>query len=129
MFIFFEDIGGHSDDRWGMVLPFFDNFFGGFCSVHFGHIEVHKDEVVGLFFEFLDGFVSVVGDIDGVAELLEEVLDDFLVDGVIFYDEDMEGVFFCEGRGGECCGGFVGVGGLEELEQGCFEFGDEDRFG
>lgn len=46
---------------------FFTDGFGGFDTVHFGHMDIHEDEVVVLFLEGLEDFEAVVDGGDIVA--------------------------------------------------------------
>ena len=104
-----EGVAGHGDDG-GLMFEeeVAADFAGGVGAAHDGHLEVHEDDVVLGLADHVDGFLAVIGDVDdGVAEALEEHGGDFLIEGLIFDEEDAGGVLVGEG-------GAWGAGGTGE---------------
>lgn len=62
-------IGGHGDDDGPVAVAFSADDPGGFEAVHFGHLDVHEDEVVWGFVEFFEGLDAVLGDVGFIAHL------------------------------------------------------------
>ena len=94
MAVVFHCVGGHGDDsgsfcarRFGFV---FADAFGGLVAVQFGHLAVHEYDGEGSLGKQGEGFEAVVGDDGFVAELLEGVKGDGLVNFVVFHNEDVE---------------------------------------
>jgi len=108
-----EGMAGHGDDG-GLLFEeeVAADFAGGVNAAHDGHLEVHEDDVVLGACDHFDGFLTVVGDVDdGVAETLEEHGGDFLIQRLIFDEEDACRELVCE-RGSGCAGGAgEGAGG------------------
>lgn len=91
-----------------------EDVLGGLVAVHVGHPEVHEDDVDGslaacgaIDAHLVHGLDAVVRLVDAaVAQLAQHVDEEFAIDGVVFDDEEGEGVFFGESavEGGGCFG-------------------------
>ncbi|MFM1944605.1 MAG: hypothetical protein RI897_3587 [Verrucomicrobiota bacterium] len=95
------------------------DFGSGLVAVHFGHLEVHEDEVEGgwIGLEGFDRFEAVIGDRDRGAGALKEFAGDLLVDFVIFREEDTGAL--------EEVGVFIWLGGFSVVAVGLAEDIDE----
>lgn len=108
-----EGVAGHSDDG-GLMFEeeVATDFVGGVDATHDGHLKVHEDDVVVGATNHFDGFLTVIGDFnDGVAEALKEHGGDFLIEGLIFDQEDAGGILVGEGGSGSAGGTSEGSGG------------------
>ena len=108
-----EGVAGHGDDG-GLLFEeeVATDFAGGVDATHDGHLEVHEDDVVVAAGDHFDGFLAVVSDIDdGVAEALEEHGGDFLIQRLIFDEEDASGELVGESGAGGAGGAGEGSGG------------------
>ena len=70
----------------GFALEFAEHS-GGFEAVHFGHLDVHENQIEGPPAEQIDGFPAVSGHEDRVASPLEETARQLLVDRIVFCEE------------------------------------------
>ena len=59
--------------------------------VHLGHLDVHQDHIVAAALHRLDGLEPVDGQVGPVSHLPEQVEGQFLVEGVVFRQEDLQG--------------------------------------
>jgi hypothetical protein len=96
------------------------DFGGGFIAVHFGHLAIHEDDVVGLVEEGGEGFAAAGGGIGLAAEIAEEGGEDAAVDGVVIDDEDVE-------RGKRGGGTGESGGGAEGLIEGAGGDGEREN--
>jgi len=71
---------------------------GGFEAVHFGHLDVHEDEIEVLQGEKFHGFFSGLGNRDGVTVFFEEADGQELIDSVVFGEKDFKGRELLAGR-------------------------------
>lgn len=122
-----EGVGGEGDDDAGIgggVLAFAKADLGGsFEAVHFGHLAIHEDEVMGVVEGGGEGIAAVGGEFDLEAEAGEHAADDELIGGVILGDEDAGG----HGGGGQGIRSGRGSGlGCGELEERVAEGGGGD---
>lgn len=81
--------GGEGDDgEIGEAAAPGAEFAGGLVAVEVWHLAVHKDQIY--FFGAQDGerLVTLVGGADEVAKAEEHFLENELVDGVVFGEED-----------------------------------------
>src|SRR5688572_2024849 len=60
------------------------NRLGGFKAIHFGHLAIHKDQVVQCPCQGVECFLSVSSDIDLTAQEFEHSQSYLLVDRVVF---------------------------------------------
>lgn len=88
--VFLEDIRGERDDEGAMGAWVVADAAGGFESVHDWHLDIEKNDVVGMGRAGADGFEAVGDDIRLDAETAEEKADDLLVGDIILGDEDLE---------------------------------------
>ena len=58
-------------------------------AVHAGHLDVHEDQVVKLLSSRLESFRPVVGQVGFVTQLLQRFQGHFLVDRIVFRQEDL----------------------------------------
>ena len=117
----FAGVGGEGDDP---EVAFFGTGVAGADlgdrgeAIELGHVEVHEHEVGCVAREPVEGDAAVFGGGPAAAEVGDDFLDEALVDGVVFDDEDVEVVAgrFALGndgarRGGWESGGSGGFGG------------------
>jgi hypothetical protein len=111
-----ESVAGHGDDG-GLALEeeVATDLAGGVDAAHDGHLEVHEDDFVVGMGDHFDGFLPVIGDVNGgIAQTLEEHGGDFLVQWLILDEEDTGGVLIGKsvasgaGRPSEGSGGGLG---------------------
>ena len=88
-------IGGHGDD-YRLMTSASPDLAGGLQAVHFGHLDVHKDEVEGFFLELFQYFFSIFCDSCRVAHFVKDENGQLPVDGVVFCQQDAERIFFCQ---------------------------------
>ena len=81
---------GHGDDGSFSSRVALQSLDLGGCleTVHLGHLQIHQNGVEALGAEQIDGLAAVAGQGHGVALLLEQDARQFLVDHVIFGDEN-----------------------------------------
>lgn len=93
-------VGGYRDDIRLLV--------GGQCltdmagsgePIHFWHLDIHEDEVIVVFFELVERFLAISGEVGGEAKLLQCGEQDHLINFIIFGEEDTEGAVNLEGGG------------------------------
>ena len=63
---------------------------GGVKAVHFGHLAVHEDDVVGGARDGIDSFFAIGGAVAGEAGLMEKLDGDHLINFVVFDEEDAD---------------------------------------
>lgn len=67
-----------------------------FQAVHFGHLDIHKYEVVAILPELFEDFFSIGGHAWIIPHFIEDDEGQLLVDGIVFGQEDAERIFFCQ---------------------------------
>ncbi len=121
--VFTCSIGRHGDDN-GLFAISAPDATGGFEAIHFGHLNIHKNEVEGLLLQVVEDFFTVLGDSAGVAHFIEDHNGELSIDRVVFCEEDPQRVFLRQARQ-RLCGGwgsFLGgrFGEDGEIETGAF---------
>ena len=81
-----ERVCGHGQDRHGGSRAGADRA-RGLQAVHDRHLHVHQDRVIAALANLLQGFGAVVGEIGVEADALQQLQRDFLVDRVVFDDQ------------------------------------------
>jgi len=85
-----DGIGGEGDDRHAGLAGFFGGADGGgqLVAVHRRHMQVGEQDGVIAAQPALQRLAAIVGDVGGLPEQHELLQDDFLVDLVVFGDQD-----------------------------------------
>src|SRR5258706_479248 len=75
-----QRVAGHGDNT-GPFLdgPFFTNATSSFEAVHFRHLNVEKENIVGFLLECFEHFDAIMCDVGTVAEFVEDAEAYFLV--------------------------------------------------
>jgi len=82
-------VAAHADDGQG-DLQFFTYVLCRFQSVHAGHVHIEEHDIeVVVAFEYVDGFGAVVGHGAGHAAGAEDLVDDALVELIVFDHEHL----------------------------------------
>src|SRR5580704_5873472 len=82
-------VRGHGDDGTVNAWPLAPaNLLRGLKAVHFRHLTIHEDRVVGEEADHLDRLLAICGDIHAAAQLFEHPSRNHLIDGVVFYDQN-----------------------------------------
>ena len=66
------------------------NSAGGGESIHFGHLDVHENDVEVLQLKGFDGFATVFDTDDRMPALLQNACGDALIHGVVFGQQNLE---------------------------------------
>ncbi len=81
--------GGGEGDCGDVLVDTPDLFQQGF-PVHQRHFKVDEQQVEGAAAEKLPGDFAVLGGLDGGAPAMEEATGDIEIDGIVFYEEDVD---------------------------------------
>ncbi len=86
----FERIGGQGNDgdMWLIVFPFvIQNGMGGLHAIHHRHLNIHENNIVRAVFPFFKCFLTVVCQVRFQPHAFKNVLNQSLVDGIVFRDQ------------------------------------------
>jgi hypothetical protein len=70
-----------------MVLFFLFRFTDQFCgriTIHFGHMAIHKDQIIGNTTNSLHGLQAIRSHVSVITEFVKHPYSDFLIDQIIF---------------------------------------------
>ncbi|MNY29937.1 hypothetical protein D3C86_1640120 [compost metagenome] len=79
----------HCNDRHGTFQGFAD-VSGGFVAIHFGHFDVHQDDIVIFGSESFNCYFPVFSMIGCYSVIIEQRKDEFDIDGAIFHNQDFQ---------------------------------------
>ena len=85
-------VRGHGDKA--RDLPVFGvgtRIESDFEAVHLGKMEVHQDDVIVILLQGLEGSLAVIDDIDDVASLRQQELEEILGDRIVFGNQNAAG--------------------------------------
>jgi hypothetical protein len=117
-----ECVGGHCNYGQMRTGEFFAGTYFGyrFEAVHDGHLDIHQDDVEYLFLQNGERGAAIGGELDGVACPLEQTHREFLIDGIVFDQQDMQGCGwfgrFVDGGGDAQKVGICGTGLQDRCE-------------
>ena len=57
--------------------------------VHFGHMQIHKQDIVGVILQCGNCLTTVRCYVGAVPETVQQALSNFLIDDIIFYYQDL----------------------------------------
>ena len=85
-------VGSQSDDgdAAGRAVFALAEDTGGGEAVHFGHLDIHENEVKGAILDGVESEFAIGDDFDGMALFFEHAKGEFLVHGVILGEEDAQ---------------------------------------
>ena len=80
--VFAGSIGRHGDDN-GLISPLGPDLAGSLKAVHFGHLDVHEDEIEWFFLQLVQDFFSIFSETGGIAHFVEDHYGELPVDGIL----------------------------------------------
>ena len=103
LFIALHGMGGHHDG--GLVAAplrarLFPNQAQGGLTVHFGHLQVNKEQIPGLLAPARQRFPAVIHHFAPVAEPLQQPPGDFLVHQIVLCQQNVQSTHLCGRLGG-----------------------------
>ncbi len=128
-------MGGHGDHIDGMQPPFLlsqADLAGCFVAIHFRHLAIHQDDIVGNAIEGIQHLTTVSDDVGPITEFRQHFQSDFLIHEIVFsqqYSNRVRG-----GRAGCTCRrlngeDFFRLRALENRNEGVTQAERFDRLG
>ena len=85
--IFKCSVRRHRQYRQVMEFAVLTNFSGRSVTIHDRHMHIHQHTVIGLLFQHVQSFLSMVGDIYKEASQLEKLTGNLLIDFIVLYQQ------------------------------------------